>query len=100
MIVIREISAHPSVAAGDRRPFPDAISLRPQPRGFAHGFVVLSADAVFFYKCDNYYNKPAETGIMYNDPDLQIDWRLKEQDLVLSEKDQKNPQLKDILHLL
>jgi dTDP-4-dehydrorhamnose 3,5-epimerase len=70
------------------------------PRGFAHGFLVLSDKAVFFYKCDNFYNKESEVGIKYNDPDLKINWRLPEKDLVLSEKDKKNPYLADILHLL
>jgi dTDP-4-dehydrorhamnose 3,5-epimerase len=70
------------------------------PRGFAHGFLVLSDKAVFFYKCDNFYNKESELGIKYNDPDLKIDWQLPEKDLVLSEKDKKNPYLADILHLL
>jgi dTDP-4-dehydrorhamnose 3,5-epimerase len=70
------------------------------PRGFAHGFVVLSPFAVFFYKCDNYYNKEAELGIMYDDPDLKIDWRLPQADLLLSEKDKKNSYLADIFHLL
>jgi dTDP-4-dehydrorhamnose 3,5-epimerase len=66
------------------------------PRGFAHGFVVLSDTAVFFYKCDNLYNKAAEGGLMYNDPQLNIDWRLPEGELILSEKDLANPSLKDI----
>jgi dTDP-4-dehydrorhamnose 3,5-epimerase len=57
------------------------------PRGFAHGFVVLSETATFFYKCDNYYHKAAEGGIIYNDPELGIDWKLPEEDLLLSEKD-------------
>jgi len=70
------------------------------PRGFAHGFVVTSSTAVFFYKCDNYYNKASELGIMYDDPDLDIDWQLPANDLILSEKDKKNPYLADILHLL
>lgn len=70
------------------------------PRGFAHGFVVLSDKAVFFYKCDNYYNKESELGIMYNDPDLKIDWQLPKDELLLSEKDQKNFYLADILHRL
>ena len=70
------------------------------PRGFAHGFVVLSEKAVFFYKCDNYYSKESELGIMYNDPDLKIDWQLPQDDLVLSDKDNKNFYLKDILHRL
>jgi dTDP-4-dehydrorhamnose 3,5-epimerase len=67
------------------------------PRGFAHGFVVLSNTAVFFYKCDNLYNKAAEGGLMYNDPELNIDWRLPESELILSDKDLVNPLLKDIL---
>ena len=70
------------------------------PRGFAHGFLVLSKSAVFFYKCDNYYNKQAEAGIMYNDPSLNIDWRLPEEALILSDKDRQNPLLKDTLHTL
>ena len=70
------------------------------PRGFAHGFVVLSDKAVFFYKCDNFYNKESELGIMYNDPDLKINWQLPNDDLILSEKDKKNFYLADILHRL
>jgi dTDP-4-dehydrorhamnose 3,5-epimerase len=70
------------------------------PRGFAHGFVVLSQHAVFFYKCDNYYNKLAESGIMYNDPSFNINWRLPDDEIILSEKDNNNPLLKDILHTL
>ncbi len=70
------------------------------PRGFAHGFVVLSSRAVFFYKCDNYYNKNAEAGIMYNDLALGIDWKLAADELILSDKDKKNFLLKDILHTL
>jgi len=70
------------------------------PHGFAHGFVVLSERAVFFYKCDNYYNKASELGIMYNDPELKIDWQLHHDDLILSEKDKKNFYLADILHRL
>jgi dTDP-4-dehydrorhamnose 3,5-epimerase len=59
------------------------------PRGFAHGMVVLSEKVEFFYKCDNYYNKASEGGIIYNDPKLNIDWILKEKELVLSDKDNK-----------
>ncbi len=70
------------------------------PRGFAHGFVVTSEKAVFFYKCDNYYNKESELGIMYDDPDLKIDWQLPQDDLILSDKDKKNFYLADILHRL
>lgn len=57
------------------------------PRGFAHGFVVLEDDTIFSYKCDNYYNKLAEDGVMYNDPDLHIDWMIEEHEIQLSEKD-------------
>lgn len=70
------------------------------PRGFAHGFVVLSEFAVFFYKCDNYYHKESERGLMYNDPEFKIDWRLKPEELILSEKDQNNSLLKDIIHTI
>ena len=57
------------------------------PRGFAHGFVVLSETAIFFYKCDNFYSKASEGGILYNDPQLNIDWEIEKQDIKLSEKD-------------
>ncbi len=67
------------------------------PRGFAHGFVVLSEQAVFFYKCDNFYHKAAECGIIYNDANLAIDWQLAPGDLILSEKDKVLPSLKDII---
>jgi dTDP-4-dehydrorhamnose 3,5-epimerase len=57
------------------------------PRGFAHGFVVLSETATFCYKVDNYYSKECDRGIAFNDPALGIDWLLKEDELLLSEKD-------------
>lgn len=57
------------------------------PRGFAHGYVVLSETAEFFYKCDNFYNKASEGGLIYNDPQLEIDWRIDLDKAVLSEKD-------------
>lgn len=60
------------------------------PRGFAHGFVVLSDEAIFQYKCDNYYSLVHEGGIRWDDPRLEIDWTLPAQDIVLSEKDKKN----------
>lgn len=63
------------------------------PRGFAHGFVVLSETADFFYKCDNYYNKASESGIIYNDPALQIDWQLPVDSLIVSTKDKELPTL-------
>jgi len=59
------------------------------PRGFAHGFSVISPSAAFFYKCDNYYNKPAESGINPYDADLAIDWMVPPGDAILSEKDMK-----------
>lgn len=63
------------------------------PRGFAHGFVVLSDTAEFFYKCDNYYNKESEGGIIFSDPALNIDWRLQIDELIVSEKDRELPTL-------
>jgi len=57
------------------------------PRGFGHAFVVLSDTAEFFYKCDNFYNKKSEGGIIYNDSKLNIDWVLPKSELILSEKD-------------
>ncbi len=67
------------------------------PRGFAHGFSVLSPTAVFAYKCDNFYNKESEGGIIWNDAELGIDWKLPMSDIILSEKDkvQKTFQEKD-----
>ena len=63
------------------------------PKGFAHGFVVLSDYAEVFYKCDEYYNQQADDGIFFDDPSIGIDWRLKTDELVLSEKDRKHPKL-------
>ena len=62
------------------------------PRGFAHGFVVLSDTAIFAYKCDNYYNKESEGGLMYNDSKLNIDWEILMEDMKLSEKDLVHPE--------
>ena len=59
------------------------------PRGFAHGYAVLEDNTVFSYKCDNYYNKESESGVIYNDKDLQIDWMLKDEEILLSVKDDK-----------
>jgi dTDP-4-dehydrorhamnose 3,5-epimerase len=61
------------------------------PRGFAHGFIVLTETAEFFYKCDNFYNPSSEQGLMYNDPDLCIDWKLSEEEIILSDKDEILP---------
>ena len=61
------------------------------PRGFAHGFSVLSPTAVFIYKCDNFYNRESEAGIHIMDEKLAIDWNLKAGEMVVSDKDQKQP---------
>lgn len=61
------------------------------PRGFAHGYAVLSETAEFFYKCDNFYHKEAEGGLIFNDEHLSIDWQLQAKDIVLSEKDKLQP---------
>jgi len=66
------------------------------PRGFAHGYIVLSDTAVFNYKCDNVYNKASENGIIYNDKDLNIDWKLEEQQFIISEKDKVLPTIKEL----
>lgn len=66
------------------------------PRGFAHGFVVLSEGAVCQYKCDNYYAPDYESSIIWNDPQLGIDWLLPNEDIILSEKDESNPDFKNI----
>jgi dTDP-4-dehydrorhamnose 3,5-epimerase len=63
------------------------------PRGFAHGFVVLSDIVDFFYKCDNYYNKAAEGGIIYNDPTINIDWSMQPSEMIISSKDLELPLL-------
>ena len=69
------------------------------PRGFAHGFVVLSEEAIFQYKCDNYYVPQSESGILWDDPALNIDWKLNEKNILLSYKDKRNPLLKDANYL-
>lgn len=67
------------------------------PRGFAHGFAVLQDDTIFAYKCDNFYHKDSESGIIYNDPDIGIDWQLSEDEIILSEKDKILPNLKSLV---
>ena len=57
------------------------------PRGFAHGFIVLEDDTVFLYKCDNYYDKTSESGIIFNDKALNINWNFPEGKMIVSEKD-------------
>ena len=59
------------------------------PKGFAHGFIVLSESAILSYKVDNYYNYESESGIIWNDIDLNIDWKLNKDEIIVSEKDNK-----------
>ncbi|BCN92741.1 dTDP-4-dehydrorhamnose 3,5-epimerase [Thiomicrorhabdus immobilis] len=66
------------------------------PRGFAHGFVVLSETAIFAYKVDNYYSPECDRGLAFNDPLLNIDWQIPAEELKLSDKDQKQPGLLEI----
>jgi len=63
------------------------------PRGFAHGYVVLSDTAIFAYKCDNFYNKESEGGLRYDDPKIGIDWEVAVKNVLLSEKDAILPTL-------
>lgn len=67
------------------------------PRGFLHGFVVLSESAEFFYKCDNYYNKASEGGVRFDDDSLNIDWTLSKEQISVSEKDLVLPKFNDYL---
>lgn len=67
------------------------------PRGFAHGFSVLSEQAVFTYKCDNLYHPEAEGGLLLSDPDVAIEWQVPEEMRVISEKDTKHPLFKDLV---
>ena len=67
------------------------------PRGCAHGFVTLSKTASFFYKCDNFYNKESEGGVLYNDPDFNIDWLIDESELIISEKDRILPVFNELV---
>ena len=66
------------------------------PRGFAHGFIVLSDEAIVQYKCDNFYAPQSEGSIIWNDKDLNIDWRIPHDKIVLSDRDTNHPRLKDI----
>lgn len=66
------------------------------PKGFLHGFSTLSKTALFFYKCDAFYDKHAEIGVRYNDPDLNIDWEVPEKDHLLSAKDLALPSFKNL----
>lgn len=70
------------------------------PKGFAHGFSVLSEEVIFQYKCDNYYCPESEGAIAWDDPDLGIDWKIPSDRIILSEKDRNHPRLKDYEILL
>lgn len=67
------------------------------PRGFAHGFITLSETSVFAYKCDNFYDKTSEGGIIYNDATLGLDWHLPKEELIISEKDKQLPAFKEAI---
>lgn len=67
------------------------------PRGFAHGFIVLSETAVFNYKCDNYYSKESEGSLIYNDETVNIDWGMDTKDVLVSEKDRLSPTLENLV---
>lgn len=67
------------------------------PKGFAHGFVTLSEESIFSYKCDNYYNRESEGGIIFNDATLALDWYLPNEELIISEKDKELPSFKEAL---
>jgi dTDP-4-dehydrorhamnose 3,5-epimerase len=66
------------------------------PRGFAHGFCVLSDEAIFQYKCDNYYAPQSEGAVRWDDPDLAIDWKMPAEDILLSDKDRMHPGLNEL----
>ena len=66
------------------------------PKGFAHGYAVLSDEAIFQYKCDNLYHPECEGAIVWNDPTIAIDWGVAEAEIILSEKDKRNPTLAEI----
>ncbi len=65
------------------------------PRGFAHGFAVLSDTCIFQYKCDNFYSKESEGGIIFSDADLNIDWMIKPEEAIVSDKDKVLPTFKN-----
>jgi len=69
------------------------------PRGFAHGFLVVSETTTFFYKCDNFYNKESEGGLIYNDSKINIDWHFPLDKLIISEKDKKQPILSKAIRI-
>lgn len=68
------------------------------PKGFAHGFSVVSETCIFQYKCDNYYSRESEGGILFNDADLNIDWKIKTDEAIVSDKDKTLPSFKNCLN--
>ncbi|MBI2258463.1 MAG: dTDP-4-dehydrorhamnose 3,5-epimerase [Flavobacteriia bacterium] len=70
------------------------------PKGFAHGFIVLSSNAIFSYKVDNIYSPKEEIGIIWNDKKLNIDWKLKENEIIVSEKDKHLTSFNECINLL
>ena len=70
------------------------------PNGFAHGFIVLSQDAIFSYKVDRYYSKKHEKGVAFNDEDINIDWKISKEDMIISDADQSYPTLANNQFLL
>jgi len=68
------------------------------PKGFAHGFIVLSKSAIFSYKVDNYYNPDSECGILWSDLDLNIDWKINKNEIIVSEKDKNLPTFNEIIN--
>ncbi len=68
------------------------------PKGFAHGFVILSKSAIFSYKVDNYYNPDSESGVLWSDLDLNIDWKINKNEIIVSEKDKNLPTFNEIIN--
>ena len=68
------------------------------PKGFAHGFIVLSKSAIFSYKVDNYYNQDSESGVLWCDLDLNIDWKINKNEIIVSEKDNNLPTFNEIIN--
>ena len=68
------------------------------PKGFAHGFIGLSKSVILSYKVDNYYNPESESGIIWNDPDLNIDWKINKNEIIVSEKDKNLPAFNEIIN--
>jgi len=68
------------------------------PKGFAHGFIVISKSAIFSYKVDNYYNSDSESGVLWSDLDLNIDWKINKNEIIVSKKDKNLPTFNEIIN--